>query len=367
MSRVSDTSSSSALRFAMNRVKEKLEDLHIKGASLKKIVKPSDDPIGNVELLALRSQKADNTQFIRNNNYAQVNLEYTDAALSDITEILNKVKEIAIAQSSDVYNKEVRKNVAKEVNQLKKQMLAVANRRLGNRYLFSGYKTQSQPFDKNGKYHGDGGQVHIEISKDFFVPINLTGYQIFFNQQKTKVIDSTPSINKIYEDEFKDDNKSTDQLDELDQSDLKLSNSLADNQENEDKIKDKIDNIRKLASIEEKSFENQDTVFDILDSLETALENNIPDIVQDLLEKIDSATTKIVTLRTLVGSVSNSAFNSANQTERNQLNIETYKSNIEDADIAELFTDIKKQQDILEATYATSANMMRQKLLDFIR
>lgn len=94
---------------------------------------------------------------------------------------MNKAKEIAIAQSSDFYDANIRENVSNEIKQLRNQALAIANKRVGNKYLFGGFKTLSKPFTDAGEYKGDLGKVTVEVSKDFFVPINLNGYEVFYS------------------------------------------------------------------------------------------------------------------------------------------------------------------------------------------
>ena len=72
MTRVSENSQSHALQFALNRSKRKLEDLQLQGSTLRKLNRPSDDPVSNIEVLTLKSSKSDNKQFIRNIQYVWV-------------------------------------------------------------------------------------------------------------------------------------------------------------------------------------------------------------------------------------------------------------------------------------------------------
>jgi flagellar hook-associated protein 3 FlgL len=48
MSRVTENSSVNSINYAVGKSKGKVEDLQIKGSNLKRVSKPSDDPIGNV-------------------------------------------------------------------------------------------------------------------------------------------------------------------------------------------------------------------------------------------------------------------------------------------------------------------------------
>jgi flagellin-like hook-associated protein FlgL len=44
-----------------------------------------------------------------------------------------------------------------------------------------------------------------------------------------------------------------------------------------------------------------------------------------------------------------------------------HKTRIEDADVAELFTDLQKEQTVLKAAYKASSNLMNTNLMDFLR
>ena len=114
MTRVSDKAGADALNFALNKVKSKVQNLQLKGASLKNINKPSDDPLGNIKVLKLSSRMMDNDQYLKNADKAISRLYSTEDALTQLGEILLKAKELAIGQSSDLYDARTRKNIARQ-------------------------------------------------------------------------------------------------------------------------------------------------------------------------------------------------------------------------------------------------------------
>lgn len=355
MSRVSENSSTNALQHSLGKTKGKLEDLHIKGSTLKRLTKPSDDPVGNVQLLSLRSQNVDGDQYLRAVNFANTSLEFTESALEDMSELLMKAKELAIAQSSDIYNPEVRKNVSMEVGQIRKQAVGIANRKLGNRYLFAGYSTLTRPFDNEGRYFGDKGSIQLEVSKDFYVPINLNGHEVFFGGNQTKLQSSDPLENSPLENMRKDPKIELEKSKDGPQKAPEINRELASN----DSIADK----QKLAE----SSQTENSIFKLLEKLEAALQSANADAIQELLPELDEAMSRVVSLRTRIGSVSQSIASSESAIEKGRVFNEKHKSNIEDADVAELFTDIQKQQGILEATYKSGSNLISKSLLDFLR
>jgi len=109
------------------------------------------------------------------------------------------------------------------------------------------------------------------------------------------------------------------------------------------------------------------SIFDELRSLENALLTDNPQIIQGLLERLDRSTERMVTMRTQIGALTNTISNSELNIEKTKLLNEAHKSKIEDADVAELMTDLQKEQAVLKATYKASSNLMNVGLMDFLR
>lgn len=330
MSRVSENSSVAAINYAVGKTKSKVEDLQLKGSTLKRVTKPSDDPVGNVELLAIRSQNIDAGQYLRNLSYAQTQLSYTENVLEEMTDLLNKAKELAIGQASSIYSPEIREGVAKEIHQIRQQMLSLSNKRIGNRYLFAGQKVLTRPFDQDGKYSGDTNKINIEINKDVYVPVNINGKELFYSSDK-----EGPQ-----------------------KSDLELKPAEID-------LNPEIAVMRKPATTGPESVPV--SIFDELRALENALLTDNPQIIQGLLERIDTSTDRVVAYRTEIGALTNTISNAETNIEKTKLLNEAHKSKVEDADVAELFTDLQKEQNILKATYKASSSLMNQSLMDFLR
>jgi flagellar hook-associated protein 3 FlgL len=330
MSRVSENSSVHSINYAVGKTKSKVEDLQLKGSTLKRVSKPSDDPIGNVELLAIRSQNIDADQYLRNLNFAQTQLAFTENVLEELTDILVKAKELAVGQASSIYSPEIRIGVSKEIHQLRQQALSIANKRMGNRYIFAGQKILTRPFDPNGTYQGDANKINIEINKDVFVPVNITGNDLFFSKNKKP----------------------------LEKADLDLvPHSELDPQAADQRSPASTAEARPVAV----------SIFDELRSLENALLTDNPQIVQGLLESLDGSIERVVTHRTEIGALTNTISNAETNIEKMKLTNEAHKSKIEDADVTELMSDLQKEQNILKATYKASSNLMNTSLMDFLK
>ncbi|MBW2636545.1 MAG: flagellar hook-associated protein FlgL [Deltaproteobacteria bacterium] len=118
-------------------------------ASLKKINRPSDDPIGMSRVLNLRESRASIGQYTRNMDSCESWLTITESKLSAAGDLLAKAREVAVAQSTATSSAESRSSEAETVQQLIDEMLALANSKYDGRYLFSGAKAGEVPFSSS--------------------------------------------------------------------------------------------------------------------------------------------------------------------------------------------------------------------------
>ena len=89
-----------------------------------------------------------------------------------------------IQASSDVLGASDREAIAIEVDQMKEEVLSLANAQDSNgSFLFSGYKTNTIPFEKDlaGKinYKGDRGIASLSISESRVMETTLDGGTLF--------------------------------------------------------------------------------------------------------------------------------------------------------------------------------------------
>lgn len=379
MSRVSESSSIHAIQHAVSKTKQRLEDLQIKGSNLRRVQKPSDDPVGNVDILSIRSKKVDANQYERNASVAKAQLTYTENAISELTELMMKVKDIAIAQSSNLFDVNVRKSAAKEIQQLRNQAISIANRRLGNKYIFAGHKSLTKPFNEKGEYLGDKNQTKVEISKDFYVPISFNGKDIFFERDGVAMSSGNPRANTPLDNihsKMKFD-KDKVQIDENLNEPAPMNNQQEDDfyQLNRTPAGDQSDpkqtNINEADPLQRPEpaqiKEARTSIFSDIQRLYNAMTTDNHEIIQDILPVLDKGIDRLIETRTKIGSLINSIDTSVDTLQKDQLINEEFKSKIEDADIGELFTDLTRQKNVLNATYKASAQLMNKNLMDYIR
>lgn len=337
--RVSDNTNFGVVRDSLTRSRSRLENLQGQNATLKKLNKPSDDPVGAGKILEMRTDKVNNDQFQSNARLAQSFLENTDAALEDIAEVVMRAKEIAIGQSSSASSTpETRLGVAEEVNQLFQRAIATANRRIGDRFVFGGFQVNSQPFDADGNYHGDSGEMMQEIGREIFIGMNIPGHQVF---------NTNPS-------------SSSDQR-ELDQRKLQ--------QEQNQPQEKKADPIRRLAS---EGMDDQNSVpnvnfFEEMKSLRIGLLTNDQTTIRGTLERFDELLGKVLAVRSKIGSRVQGIQGNINTMERHNVTNAQLSSVIEDADMTQVVSDLAKEESVFKSSLASSKHLIQPTLLDFLR
>lgn len=147
-------------------------------SSGKRIEKASDDPVGTSSALRLRTQMGETTQHLRNIDQSNTQLQSADTVFDDMSSLLMRAEDLAIAQANVTADLQTRTAVAQEVTALINQFVNLVNTRVGNRYIFAGFKTLDSPFvqSENGvNYVGDSGNIGVEIEGGTVLTSNIAG------------------------------------------------------------------------------------------------------------------------------------------------------------------------------------------------
>jgi len=161
---------------------EKALNLQEIASSGKRILNPSDDPIGIMKVMDYDTAISKAEQYQRNIDNGVAYLSSTESAISTVQNILVRAKELSITALNGTISDAERRNISEEVDQLRQQVIQVANTRVNGRYIFAGFNTGTLPYDSNGNYTGTlypDGDIEVEIDTGSRVAINVTGDRIF--------------------------------------------------------------------------------------------------------------------------------------------------------------------------------------------
>ena len=70
-------------------------------ATQKRVNKPSDDPLAATRVLQTKTEISSGQQFLKSVQQAKTFLEFSEQSIGELTEIINRAKELAISQAND--------------------------------------------------------------------------------------------------------------------------------------------------------------------------------------------------------------------------------------------------------------------------
>lgn len=148
----------------------------------RRINRPSDDPVGVASALQYRSQITATTQFEQNAEDADSWLKYGDTVMTEVTQIIQRLSELAVQGGTDTVPKDARLNIAAEVDQLFEQLVSLGNSQFKGKYIFNGERTDERPFPDNPvltQYKLDDGEVRYQVGAGITVAVNTLGEKVF--------------------------------------------------------------------------------------------------------------------------------------------------------------------------------------------
>jgi flagellar hook-associated protein 3 FlgL len=149
--------------------------------SEKRFQRPSEDPMGAQTYQQIEAELQNNQRYQQNIQSATSELDIADSALGQATNIMTRAKTIALKMSSSSYNQNDRLADAKELRQMRDELKSVANTRVGDRYIFGGFKDRQPPVPEPAKpgdplkFQGDTKIRRIEIGPDMYQEVSVSG------------------------------------------------------------------------------------------------------------------------------------------------------------------------------------------------
>ncbi len=168
---------------AMLEQQAKMLNTQLQLASGRRILTPADDPAGASRALNLNQALESTKQFQANSQFALSRLNLEESTLSSATDLLDRVRVLAVQAKNASQTNETRRFIASEVRERFSELLQIANTRDGQgEYIFAGTRTRTQPFVlENGEvvYNGDQTRRNIQIGPSRQVTDGDPGWDVF--------------------------------------------------------------------------------------------------------------------------------------------------------------------------------------------
>lgn len=266
-------------------------------ATGKKITKPSDDPVVAMKGMFYRSNLTEVEQYKRNLSELYLWMENSEAGIEQANNGLQRVRELVIQGKNGSMSPTDRDAVAREVEQIKDDLVQVANTQVSGRYIFHGTDTDHPP---------------VPTANPPKVAANL----------------ADPAI-KAYK--------------------VEISRGVS-----------------LTANVDPNGVFNQE-LFDVVQEIQTALEDDKAGDLDPLLERLDGAMDNLSSERSELGARYNRLEMIDDRIAQQEVMANRVLSDNEDADIERVITDLKTQESVHRAALGVGARILQPTLLDFLR
>ena len=146
----------------------------------------SDAPVSAAKSIRYKSKIAQLEQNEKNIEDANELMKVTESALNSYNDILQRISELAVDAANGTRGDEERDAIAAEINQLKSEIVSIANTKYNGRYIFSGFETEKTLLNDDGTYNMDVittglGKEAINYSIGFgsSIQVNTLGPDVF--------------------------------------------------------------------------------------------------------------------------------------------------------------------------------------------
>lgn len=163
-----------------------LTNLDAQMATGTRLLSPGTDPAAAAESIQVANQTSALSLDTQTAGMANDNLGQISGTIGSVINLLQSIRQSALAAVNGTVNSQDRQAIADTVNNGSKELLQLANTQTpGGSYLFSGSQSGTQPFalQSNGtvSYYGDASANHLQISPNLTVPASLSGQFLFMD------------------------------------------------------------------------------------------------------------------------------------------------------------------------------------------
>lgn len=380
-----------SLRHMSNSYKS-LSNIQDQLATGKKISRASQDPVVAMNGMRYRTQVTEVEQFKRNLGEVYNWMDTADATLDKVTQSLHRIRELTVQASNDTYESTQRANMSKEVEQLREHLIALANTKSNNKFIFNGTNTTNAPVDAtkmnvaptNDKFVQELANNLANDNFDFSFEITLDGelYQLnkfeepvgsgtFLQNFKSSTGKTLDIVGEVITHKFTridEQGNPKDVTKVLQPKDIVISEKTAVSTNGQKVEIEVLKGVNIAVNINPGNVFSND-FFGELMRLETALQNSSTKS-EDLtlfLGTISKQMDKVVNERAELGARVNRVEMIEDRVMEQEVIAKRILSNNEDADMEKVIIDLKSQESVHRAALAAGARIIQPTLMDFLR
>ncbi|MGL4761227.1 MAG: flagellar hook-associated protein FlgL [Sarcina sp.] len=329
--RVTNRMMTSSFLNDMNRNLGNMQKIQGQLTTGKLVNKPSDNPFVVARSMQLYSDISANEQYNTNIKDTTNWLDATDTALGQLTDTLQRVRELMVTAGNAAYGTDEKNAIKDEINQRIEEVGTILNTSFDGKYIFGGTKGTSRPVmtekDENGNVtlgfaSKDGGKIPLNTSNHIEqAELDMIGKNLSVEISQGVTVEYNVNAKDILL--FKDSQGNSQDL-------MGLLSDLTTN----------------IGSTDEA--ESSKVIGENLDSMTKAIDN-------------------MLTLRAEVGAKQNRMESAQTKNEEENFNLTEVLSGNEDINFTEKRMESATMQTVYMASLQTASKVIQQSLLDYIR
>ncbi|MDX8363821.1 flagellar hook-associated protein FlgL [Cytobacillus sp. IB215665] len=160
---------------------EKLGKLQDQLSTGKKITRPSDDPVVAMKGMYYRTNLTEVEQYKRNLSEAYMWMDNSEDAISHANNAMQRVRELVVQGNNDALSAEDKEAIANEIEQIKEDIVSVANTKVAGKYIFNGTAIDKAPVQSGSPptANQQTDAFSIEVSQGVQLQVNVDPSNIF--------------------------------------------------------------------------------------------------------------------------------------------------------------------------------------------
>jgi flagellar hook-associated protein 3 FlgL len=318
-------------------------------ATQKKILAPSEDVAGTMRAMDYQVSINDNNQYKNNITGATTNLNLTSTVLNGVSNTLSTLVNL-ISNTSGSTDPVIVASSSQQAAQVRDELDNYANTKNGGGYLFSGFKTDVQPYALQPApvtvpptipstvyvYNGDNNVLQVPIDRGATMPANVTGDEAF--SLSPGALPASINLSNGQTAQYTAGAGTTINVTILQSDGVTVADTF--------------------------SFSN---VMDMANVISSAIGSNDTARLEAMADPLNKMRDQVNALQADVGTRINALKDQSSQLDQNTNTLKDALSAIQDVDMNETALQLSQTNTALQALYSTSSKILPQSLFDFLR
>jgi flagellar hook-associated protein 3 FlgL len=166
---------------SINTAAEQFSDAQWQVSTGKKLRSPSDDPAAAQRVIQSQTEVGALDAYTRTQNTANARLSALDSLLGDVLDKISSAMTTAESVHGTTADQTQRDAASRSIAGLRDALVTDINTRYNGTYLFSGSKTDTQPYSNGGgtwTYQGDSTAVTVDVDRGRSVAFTVDGQSL---------------------------------------------------------------------------------------------------------------------------------------------------------------------------------------------